>query len=259
MPESREDKLLVLLRVGGRKTSCKVLKKWTYCALSLIIRGEELNNMNFDIEIYDHEKSQERHKALRAEIEANRTPEERIEAEQIRAQRAAYEALSNSRKQEISELEVFNAFAAVAEARIDSGSGFNTIPREPDIRCGEGALHYFELGEVTDKSVAHSMAVALRDDEVTGSPFSQDQPFANIIEKKRGQTYTTNWAPVELLLYYQTQHPPLAWHFEKLLANSMADLEALVTTGPFQRVWIFDFAKRQVLWHSSTEATNTAS
>jgi hypothetical protein len=39
-----------------------------------------------------------------------------------------------------------------------------------------------------------------------------------------------------------------------LLANSVADLKALVAGGPFQRVWIFDFAKKQVLWRASTEA-----
>jgi hypothetical protein len=100
--------------------------------------------------MYNPEKFRKDKEILRAEIEANRTPKQKIEAERIRAQRAAYNALPNNRKTEIEELEVFNAFAAVvAEARIDSDSGRNAVNPEPDIRCTvAGAVHYFEIGEM---------------------------------------------------------------------------------------------------------------
>src|SRR5437660_12715478 len=102
--------------------------------------------------MYNREEFRRKRYWLRAEIEANRTPEERARADQIRAQRAAFEALPNNKKTEIEELEVFNAFAAVAEAGIDSGSGVNGCSPEPDIRCGiRSEVHYFELGEITDQ------------------------------------------------------------------------------------------------------------
>jgi hypothetical protein len=202
--------------------------------------------------MYNRENFREKRERLRAEIEANRTPEEKVEAEQIRAQRAAYNALSNGMKTEIEELEVFNAFAGVVgEARIDSDSGINAVKPEPDIYCTvAGTRHYFELGEITDRPVAKSMADAIKHDEPRGCAFSQDRPFAYIIEKKRSRLYTTSGAPLELLLYYRTQSPPPSSHFGELLNNTASDLQALVTSGPFQRVWIFDFSKKRVLWHS---------
>jgi hypothetical protein len=202
--------------------------------------------------MYNPEESRKAKERVRAEIEANRTAEGRIAAEQIRSRRAAYEALPNSRKTEVEEMQVFETFAAaVAEARVDSGSGINAVSPEPDVRCTvTGARHYFELGEITDQPVAKSMADAIKSDEPRGCAFSQDRPFAYIIDKKRSRTYTTSGAPVELVLYYRTQSPPPPSHFEKLLSDAASHLLALVTSGPFQRVWIFDFSEKRVLWHS---------
>ncbi len=187
--------------------------------------------------MYDPEEFRRRRDKLRAEIEANRTPEGKVWADQIRAQRAAYEALPNNKKNELEELEVFNAFAAVAEVDVDSGSAVNARSPEPDIRCAiKGELHYFELGEITDRSVARCTADALKYDEPRGTAFSQNEPFAYIIGQKRTKTYATNGAPVDLMLYYRNQSPPFSSHFAELLAISIADLEDLVTSGPFQGV-----------------------
>ena len=207
--------------------------------------------------MYDPEEFRRKRGRLRAEIEARRTPEGKAWADQIRAQRAAYEALPNNKKTELEELEVFNAFAVAAEVDVDSGSGVNAQSPEPDIRCAiKGDLHYFELGEITDQSVARCTADALKYDEPRGTAFSQAEPFAYMIGKKRTKTYATKGAPVELVLYYRNQSPPFSSHFSELLASSMTYLAALVNSGPFQRVWIFDFAKKRVLWHSSAKATN---
>jgi hypothetical protein len=202
--------------------------------------------------MYNPETFRDERRRLLADIGASRTPEQKRETEKIRARRSAYSALSNSRKTEIEELDVFNAFASVAaEARIDSGSGVNATRPEPDIRCTvTRARHYFELGEITDPSVSKSMADAFKHHEHRGCSHSQDRPFAYIIEKKRGRSYTTSGASVELLLYYRTQSPPPSSHFEELLNKSTSDLQALVTGGPFQRVWMFDFSEKRVLWHS---------
>jgi hypothetical protein len=201
--------------------------------------------------MYDPETHRQERERLRAEIEANRTAEQRAEADQIRVQRAAYESLPNNKKTELEELEVFDAFVAAAGIDVDPNSRANAPTPEPDIRCTiNGQLRYFELGEITDPSVARTTADALKYDEPRGTSFSQTEPFAYIVGKKRTRTYATNGSPIELVLYYRNQYAPWPTYFADLLANNMEGLAALVTGGTFQRVWIFDFAKGTVLWHS---------
>jgi len=201
--------------------------------------------------MYDPEVSRQEHNRLRAQIEANRTPEQRAEADQIRAQRAAYDALPNHAKTALEELEVFDAFVVAGQIAVDLGSRANAPTPEPDIRCTiTGRVHYFELGEITDQSVARATADALKYDEPCGTAFSQAEPFTYIIGRKRNKTYSTSGAPVELVLYYRTQSPPWPQYFADLLASSLAELDALVTDGPFHRVWIFDFCHNAILWHS---------
>jgi hypothetical protein len=205
-----------------------------------------LRNFMYDPETYRQESDR-----LRAEIEASRTPEERAMADQIRAQRAAYEALPNGTKTELEELEVFDAFTFASGIAIDPHSRANASPPEPDIRCTiAGVLRYFELGEITDQPVTRTSADALKYDEPRGTAFSQTEPFTYIVAKKRTKTYTTNKAPVDLVLYYRTQRAPWVSYFEGMLASSMAELDALTTGSPFQRVWVFDFNKATVLWRS---------
>ncbi len=169
----------------------------------------------------------------------------------MRAQRAAYEALPNGTKTELEEVEVFDAFTVASGIAVDPHSRVNAPAPEPDIRCTTaGVLQYFELGEITDQPVARTLADALKYDEPRGTSFSQTEPFTYIIAKKGTKTYTTNGAPVDLVLYYRTQHAPWASYFADMLASSMAELDALTTGGPFQRVWVFDFNKATILWHS---------
>src|SRR5579872_4290896 len=147
--------------------------------------------------MYDREEFRRKRDRLRAEIESNRTPEGKLCADQIRAQRDAYQVLTSSEKTELEELEVFGAFAEVADIDVDSKSWVSASPPEPDIRCViKGNPHYFELGEITDQSVARCTADALKYDEPRGTAFSQSEPFAYIIGKKCTKTYATNGAPV---------------------------------------------------------------
>ncbi len=91
---------------------------------------------------------------------------------------------------------------------------------------------------------------ALKHYEPRGTAFSQTEPFAYIIRKKYTRTYPTNGALVELVLYYRNQSPPFPSYLTELLTSNAINLKALVDGGPFQRVWIFDFGKKQVLWRS---------
>jgi hypothetical protein len=201
--------------------------------------------------MYDPEEYRQQRNRLRAQIEANRTPEQRAELDQIRAQRAAYEALPNHAKTALEELEVFDAFVVAAQIAVDKGSRANAPTPEPDIRCTiTGGAHYFELGEITDRPMARAAADALKHDETRVTAFSQVEPFTYILGTKRNKTYSTSGAPVDLVLYYRTQSPPWPQYFAELLSSNMAEVDALVTDGPFQRVWVFDFSHNAILWHS---------
>lgn len=173
--------------------------------------------------------------------------------EQSRAELTAYDALPIGKKNELKELAAFIAFTAVAGIDVDSGSVINAPSRErkPDIRfTRKGRPHYSELAEITDQKLARCSARALKHDEQAVTAFSHDRPLKYIIEKKSTRTYASGSAPVELVLYYQTQHAPPSWYFPDLLARNMAGLEALVLRGLFQRVWILDFVKKLILWPS---------
>ncbi len=191
----------------------------------------------------------------RAEIDANRTPEQKAEAARIRADRAAYDALPNHAKNALEELEVFKAFAEVSHLGVDDGSSANASPPAPDIRCTiNGAERYFELGEITDEPTARAVAAALKHDEPRGTAFSQNRPFASIIRKKASRTYSSG-APAELVLYYRTQAAPCPEYFDDMVKLNMPDMQALVSNGQFKRVWIFDFAHRTILWNSEARLT----
>jgi hypothetical protein len=151
----------------------------------------------------------------------------------------------------LEELDIFNSFAASGTADIDAGSGVNRPSPEPDIYCTVlGAGCYFELGEITDRPVSKSMAAAMKRDEITGCAFSQDRPLEHIVKKKAGRKYQTSGRPVDLLLYYRTQPAPPRSHFAELLQQNMPLLNGLVVGGQFRLVWVFDFTKKVVLWHS---------
>ncbi len=208
--------------------------------------------------MYNSDEFQTNRNSIPAEIEAGLTPEERTQADHIREQRMAYEALPNDNQKELKELEVFNAFAAVNKLRVDPGSVTNSKPPKPDIRCTiNGEPRYFELGEVTDQPVARCTAEALKRKETLGTFYSHDEPFDYIVQKKGETKYETNGVPVELILYYRTQSPPPPPQFDELSAKYMASLEALVAGGQFQSVWVYDFSKERILWYSAADR-NTA-
>jgi hypothetical protein len=187
---------------------------------------------------------------LRAEIERNRTPEQRAEAEEIRARRHAYERLPGRVKTEMNELEVFRAFAIAAGLGVDEGSARNAKPPAPDIWCSiGGAPCYFELGEVADTSVAYSLAKALENDEPTGGPFSQMEPFRDILIAKAGKKYIANGSPIDLLLHYQKQAPPWKQYFDEMVDKYAAEINAVLSAngGPFQRLWVFNVWEGEIL------------
>ena len=69
-----------------------------------------------------------------------------------------------------------------------------------------GQLHCFELGEITDRSMARCTAEALKHCAPRVTKHCQAEPLTYIIGEKRTKTYKTNGASVELVLYYDCSH-----------------------------------------------------
>lgn len=150
----------------------------------------------------------------------------------------------------MNELEVFRAFAMAAGIGVDEGSARNAKPPEPDIVCSiAGAPHYFELGEIADTSVAYSLAKALEKDEPTGGPFSQMEPFRDILTSKAGKTYVANGNPIDLLLHYQKQTPPWKEYFDAMVDTYAREINAVLSAngGPFKRLWVFSVWGKEIL------------
>jgi hypothetical protein len=187
---------------------------------------------------------------LRAEIERNRTPAQRAEAEEIRARRHAYERLPGRVKTEMNELDVFRAFEAVADIGINAGSAQNAKAPEPDILCVIGGNpHYFELGEIADTSMARNLAKALERDEPTGGAFSQMEPCHDILASKAKKVYRSNGVPIDLLLHYQKQTPPWKQYFDEMVEKYANEINAVLIPngGPFQRLWVLDVWGKGIL------------
>jgi hypothetical protein len=179
------------------------------------------------------EKYRQERDRLRAEIERSWTPEQRAEAEAIRARRLAFERLPGRVKTEMNEMEVFRAFVVAAGLNVDDGSARNAKPPEPDIWCSIAeAPYYFELGEAADTSVAHSLAQALENDEPTGGAFSQMEPFRDILTSKSGKKYVSNGSPIDLLLHYQKQTPPWKEYFDEMVDKYASQINGVLSHNP---------------------------
>ena len=104
---------------------------------------------------------------------------------------------------------VFLGFAAAANLKIDPDSSLNAKPPQPDIACTvAGAQYFFELGEITDESLAKDVSTSLRTEvDSKGGFFSEEEPLIRMIRKKAATKYETNGAPLDLILHYDKQSP----------------------------------------------------
>src|SRR5437764_15075282 len=83
-------------------------------------------------------------------------------------------------------------------------------PPRPDIQCQiAGSPYLFELGEITDECLAKNFSRSLRTGEISGGAFSQEGPFIRMFRKKATRSYETNGAPVDLVLYYESNIPTI--------------------------------------------------
>lgn len=166
--------------------------------------------------------------------------------------RRAYNALPGAEKKRIAEMKVFSSFAQTAQLAIDSVTVHSEEPPKPDIFCKiDGRDYYFELGEVTDCELAGQLGQASKTMEPAPGPFSQEEPFAYMLQEKTKKTYETGGVPVDLVLYFDKQYPMIEGIREHV-AKYATELGLLVSSGPFERVWIYSHCDGGVvLWQSS--------
>jgi hypothetical protein len=144
----------------------------------------------------------------------------------------------------------FREFAPISSLDIDPRTIQNCLPPEPDIRCRvSGALHYFELGEVTDQGLAREAGIAAKQgQDIFGGSLSQLGPLRRIFEQKQVKTYSTSGHPLDLLLYYRVghQYPNTAW-IKNEIGIRHQEIVTDLRKGPFRRLWLYDGWEKEVI------------
>lgn len=160
-----------------------------------------------------------------------------------------WNAFSSAEQKKINESKLFACFIRASGLNSDPYDHENCDPPYPDIRSRiDGQTYYFELGEITDESLARGISHSERTGEITGGAFSQLNPLLKMFREKCAKSYSTNGAPVDLLLSFSRQYPHETFLLEHL-KHREAEIIQLTKGGPFSRIWIFtDWPPRKVLW-----------
>jgi hypothetical protein len=158
-------------------------------------------------------------------------------------------AFSHEDQQKITESQAFIGFVKASGLSPDPFDHENEDPPRPDIRLMvSGEPYYFELGEIVDQGLARAFADSIETGENTGGPFSQSEPFMSMLRQKCARAYTTEDAPVDLLLHYSTQHPHESG-FNECVKAYEAEITALIAKSQFARIWIYsDCRPQKILW-----------
>lgn len=164
----------------------------------------------------------------------------------------AFETMSTKEKMKADrELAVFREFCHVSGMDVDAIVAVCQRPPKPDIVCiVDEVMTEFELVEITDETVAAGVAESLRTGEITGGAFSQDEPLLYAFESKQRKSYETS-APLALLAYYDKQYP---WSYADptFIQDTVGHVaEAMIRSGVWSRIWVYDTWERQILWSYS--------
>ncbi len=130
-------------------------------------------------------------------------------------------------------------------------------PPEPDVLCALGGRPYrFELGRLIDQSIPDKVQRSLRQkprNKITGGAYSGSKPIEKMLREKLANHYETSGAPLDLLLYYDSdgpaahQPPPEFDEWARLYALPILNEADSARTNPFSRVWFFDRNTLRVL------------
>ena len=110
------------------------------------------------------------------------------------------------------EKRIFSEFCAAAQLQVDSGSIASGTPPQPDVLFA-----------------------------VSGRP-----RWAELVEK--GKTYGIGGSPLELVAYYDKQHPATSVQ-PRLIPETVGPIAAeMIASGVWQRIWVYDTWHKEVLW-----------
>jgi hypothetical protein len=155
--------------------------------------------------------------------------------------------LKGAERKRALEMLVFLRFAAASGLPIDEGSPENRDPNYPDILCTiSGQRHWFELGRIIHEEVAEKLN-ANQSKHVGGFSYNQEEPLVYVVTEKAKKNYNTENAPVDLILHFDPRFGSAATA-QRLCEKNEALLKSLTTTGPFERVWVFDEFNKVVVW-----------
>ncbi len=164
------------------------------------------------------------------------------------ASNALQNFLNSEDRKHVQESSVFISFAFETKLVSDPFEHSNENPPRPDILTHiNDSEYFFELGEITDESLAISIADAIKTKKVSGCALSQEEPLAKMLKQKCEKPYETGSAPVDLLLYYWRQGP-YKETIDKYLNKNCLEIEKLHLNSQFVKIWIYDMKSESVLW-----------
>jgi hypothetical protein len=170
--------------------------------------------------------------------------------EEVEISEDPLDRLGKEERKRAVEMAFFQSFASASGLAMDEGSPLNHPPDAPDINCTiSGKPHWFELGRIINRELAEKINPKRRT-SVSGFSFSQEDPFVEMITKKKSKKYVTGGDPVDLILHFDLSLGDRSV-VERQIEKHTELLESLVTTGPFSRVWIYDAWKKRVIWSLS--------
>ncbi len=149
------------------------------------------------------------------------------------------DAQTHASAQDRDQIEIFWQFSrATGAPQIDPNTIQLRQPPEPDIFCVVASQpRYFELQAIT------SAVLAKAEKEGPGvipvGAYSNEKPFKAAIIKKVSKTYNTQGVPVDLVLHYVEHPAPSDDVRDMLLQRYSGEIERLVTSASFLRVWLF--------------------
>jgi hypothetical protein len=169
----------------------------------------------------------------------------RYDALSIQERRRIYSSeMSSDERKRMSELRVFLDFAEAAHLPIQHGTVQCFEPPHPDLGCEmDGALHFFELGEVTDSDVARRRSQLLREMKPLGGCFNQEKPLRSIILSKSRIRYQASGAPISLVLYYWKMGPHTS-EVQRVLRELQSEIDSMLRTDGYSKIWLYEHPKR---------------
>jgi hypothetical protein len=153
------------------------------------------------------------------------------------------------------ELCVFLEFAKAASISIDTSTVENCNPPKPDIRCNcDGEPVYFELSRILDAYMQDRRKKAIKNApaQVSVDASRAGLPERDRLQEKLSISYQTEGIPLELVLYYDAEHPMVLGGIPPVDFDWLASqvMVPLLTPMPshIRRVWVFEHYRNSVIW-----------